>query len=62
MQHTIKHFALVAQAVTLGDEVVDFLAALEDGLDGLVQGDLGLVELALNLQDAVGLVRVLVLG
>lgn len=62
MQHTIKHLALVAQAVTLGDEVVDFLAALEDGLDGLVQGDLGLVELALNLQDAVGLVRVLVLG
>lgn len=59
---TVEHLALVAEAVALGDEVVDLLAALQHALDGLVQDDLGLVELPLDLHDAVGLVRVLVLG
>lgn len=53
---------MVAETVALGYEVVDLLATLEDALDGLVKGDLGLVKLALNLHDAVGLVGILVLG
>lgn len=62
MQRTIKHLALGTKPIALGNKIIDLLAALEDALDGLVQGDLGLVELALDLEDAVGLVRVLVLG
>lgn len=62
VRRTVKHLALGAQAVALGHEVVNLLAALQDALDGLVQDNLGLVELLLDLHDAVGLLRVLVLG
>lgn len=59
---TVKHLALVAEPVALGYEVVNLLAALEDALDSLVEDNLGLVELLLDLEYAVGLLGVLVLG
>lgn len=59
---TVEHLALGAQAVTLGDEVVNLFATLQDALDGFVQHNLGLVELLLDLHDAVGLPGVLILG
>lgn len=60
-ERTVKHLALVAQPITLGHKVVNLLPALQDAFDGLVQDNLGLVELLLDLEDAVGLLRVLVL-
>lgn len=60
-KRTVKHFALRRQAVALGHQIVNFLAALQNALNGLVQDNLGLVELFLNLHDTVGLLRVLVL-
>lgn len=59
---TVKHLALVAEPITLGHEIIDLLATLQDALDGLVEDNLGLVELLLDLEDAVGLLGVLVLG
>lgn len=61
-KHTVKHLALCTQAIALGDKVVDLLTTLQHTLDGLMQGNLGLIELHLDFEDAVGLVRVLVLG
>lgn len=58
---TVKHLALRAEAVTLGDQIINLLTALQDALNGLVQDDLGLVELLLDLEDGVGLLGVLVL-
>lgn len=57
----VEHLALSTEAIALCDEVVDLLTALKHALDSLVQDDLGLVQLLLDLHDAVGGVRVLVL-
>ncbi len=59
---TVEHLALVAEAVALGDEVVDLLATLQHAFDSLVQDDFSFVQLLLDLHNAVGLMRVLVLG
>lgn len=56
----VKHFALGTQAITLGHQVVDLFSALQNTLNGLVKHNLCLVELLLDLEDAVGLGRVLV--
>lgn len=58
----IEHLTLGAQAVTLGHKIVNLLTPLQDALDGLVQDDLCFIKLLLDLDDAVGLCRVLVLG
>lgn len=58
---SVKHFALGAQAITLGDQAINLLASLENTLNGLVKHNLGLIELLLDLHDAVGGVRVLIL-
>ena len=42
------------------DQVVNLLSTLQDALDSLVENNLGLVQLFLNLHDAVHLVWVLV--
>ncbi len=57
----IKHLALCTQPIALGHQIVNLLSPLQDALDSLVKHNLGLVQLALDLHDAVGLVRVLVL-
>lgn len=57
----VEHLALSTQAVTLRDQAVNLLASLQDALDGLVEDNLGLVQLLLDLHDAVGGVGVLVL-
>lgn len=58
---TVKHLALRAQAIALRHQVVNLLASLQHALDGLVQHDLRLIELLLDLHDAVCLMRVLIL-
>lgn len=58
----VEHLTLSTQPVALRDQIVNLLASLQHTLDGLVQDDLGLVELLLDLDDAVGLRRVLVLS
>lgn len=45
---SVKHLARGGQVVALGDERIHLLAALEGGLDALVQYPLRLVELFLN--------------
>lgn len=40
---TVEHLGLRAQAVTLLNEVVDFLATLQNTLDSLVERNLGLI-------------------
>jgi hypothetical protein len=57
----IEHLALRAQSVALRNKVINLLATLQHTLDRLVQDNLGLVELLLDLHDAVRLLRVLVL-
>jgi hypothetical protein len=57
----VKHLALRAQPVALGHQTVNLLAALEHALNRLLHQDLGLVELFLDLHDAVRVLRVLVL-
>lgn len=57
----VKHLAARAQIIALGDQLVHLLAALEHALHGLVQHLLRGVELVLDLQDLVRLLRVLVL-
>lgn len=57
----IKHLALCAQPVALSDQDVDLFSPLQHALDGLMQHNLGLVELLLDFHDAVRLGRVLVL-
>lgn len=61
MYHTIKHFALSAQTITLRHQIVNLLSSLQHTLNRLVQHNLSLVKLLLDLHDAVGLLRVLVL-
>ena len=58
---TIKHLTLRTQAITLGDQIINLLTTLQHTLDGLMQHNLGLVELLLDLHDAVCLLRILVL-
>lgn len=58
----IKHLALITQRVTPLHQVINLLPTLQDGFDGLVQDDLGLVEFFLDLHDSVRLGGVLVLG
>lgn len=60
-QLTIEHLALRTQPITLRHQVINLLASLQHALNGLVQHNLRLVQLLLDLHDAVGLVRVLVL-
>lgn len=60
--HTVKHFALSAQPIALGHQIVNLLSSLQHALNRLVQHNLGLVQLLLDLHDAVGLLGVLVLG
>lgn len=60
--HTVKHFALSAQPIALGHQIINLLSSLQHALNRLVQHNLGLVQLLLDLHDAVGLLRVLVLG
>jgi hypothetical protein len=57
----IEHLALCAQSVTLLHQGINLLPALQNTVDSLLQHDLGLIQLPLNLQDAVRLLRVLVL-
>ena len=57
----VKHLTLRTQSIALRHQTVDLLPPLQDTLDGLVQDDLGLVQLALYTHDAVGLRGVLVL-
>lgn len=58
---SIEHLALGAQTIALRHQVVDLLSAREHALDSVVQHDLGLIQLFLNLHNAVNLSRVLVL-
>lgn len=62
LSRTVEHLALGAETVTLCHQVVNLLASLQYTLDGLVQNNLGLVELLLDLHDAIGLLGILVLG
>lgn len=57
----VEHLALGAQAIALLHEAVELLSSLQHALNGLVQHDLGLIQFLLDLHDAVGLLRVLVL-
>lgn len=61
-RHTVEHFALSAQTIALRHQIINLLSSLQHALDGLVQHNLGLVQLLLDLHDAVGLLGVLVLG
>jgi hypothetical protein len=56
----VEHLALCAQSVALRYQVIDLLASLQHTLNRLVQNNLSLIELLLNLHDAVCLLRVLV--
>ena len=57
----VEHLAGGAQIVALGHQLVHLLPTLEHALHGLVQDLLGGVELVLDLEDLVRLLRVLVL-
>lgn len=57
----VKHLTLRTQPVTLGDQIINLLTPLQHALNRLMQHNLGLVKLLLDLDDAVGLRRVLVL-
>jgi len=48
----VEPLGQAAQLVALGDQTVQLLAALEQILDGLVQHDLGLIQLGLHGADA----------
>ena len=56
----VEHFALRAQTVTLLHQRVNFLASLQDTLDGFMQDYLCFVQLFLNFHDRVRLLRILV--
>jgi hypothetical protein len=57
----VEQFALGAQAIALGDQIVNLLAALHDALDSLLHDDFCLIQLLLDLHKAVRLFWVLVL-
>ena len=57
----IKHLALCTQPVAFLYESINLLASLQHALNSLVQHNLGLVQLLLNLHDAISLLRILVL-
>lgn len=50
----IEHFTLRAQTIRLCNQTVNLFSTLEHALDGLVQHNLCLVELLLDLHDAIG--------
>ncbi|KAI6759579.1 hypothetical protein HG530_010259 [Fusarium avenaceum] len=54
--------ALCRGAIALSHQIIDLLSTLKHTLNGLVENNLGLVKLLLDLEDAVGLLGVLVLG
>ena len=58
----IEHLALRTQPIAFRHQCVNLLAPLQHALNRLVQHNLCLVELLLNLHDAVGLFGILVLG
>jgi hypothetical protein len=58
---TVKHLALGTQPITLRHQIVNLLSSLQHTLNRLVQHDLRLVQLLLDLHDAIRLLRVLVL-
>lgn len=57
----IKHSTARTQPITLGDQIINLLAPLQHTLNSLMQHDLGLIQLLLNLHDAVSLGWILVL-
>ncbi len=57
----VEHLALRAETITLLHERVDLLASLENAFDRLVQHDFSLIQLLLNLHDAVRLLWILIL-
>lgn len=61
-RHTIKQLALGTQSITLGDKIVKLLSTLQHALDGLVNDNLRLVQLLLDLENAVSLMRILIFG
>lgn len=58
---TVEHLALGTQAVTFGDKIVNLFPALQHAFNSLVKDDLSLFQLLLDLQDAIGLLRILIL-
>lgn len=57
----VEHLALSTEAITLCNKIVNLLSTLQNTLNSLVQHNLCLIQLLLDLHDAVGGVRVLVL-
>jgi hypothetical protein len=57
----VEHFARRTKLITLLNQVVDLLSSLQNAFDGLVQDNLGLVQLLLDLHNTVCLLWVLVL-
>jgi len=57
----IKHLALRTQSIALRHQIIDLLASLKHTLNRLMQHNLRLVQLLLDLHDAVRLLRILVL-
>lgn len=57
----IKHLALCAQPVTFLHKSINLLASLQYTLNRFMQHNLGLVQLFLDLHDAISLLRILVL-
>lgn len=58
----VEHLRLGAQLVRLRHQVVELLAALQYLVDGIMQDDLGLVQILLNLGHRIRLLWILVLG
>lgn len=56
----VEHLALSAQPVTLRHQGVNLLAPLQHALNCLMQHNFGLVQLLLNLHDAIRLLRILI--
>ena len=58
---TIKHLALRTKPITLRDQIINLLSSLQYALNCLMQYNLRLVQLLLDLHDAISLMRILVL-
>ena len=56
----VKHLALAAQALALIHEIIQLHVSLQNTLDRLVQRNLRLIELFLDLHNAVCLLRILI--
>lgn len=61
MTYPVEHLGLCGEVCTFLDEVIKLDAALQHGVDSLVQDDLRVVKVFLNAHDRVCFVRVLVL-